>query len=74
MGKIDAKKHEEMRKWAASEGFGDPEKLIIRNGENILYKSKDAIVKYRRLEQMYDAGANEIKARELKHENRSNQG
>lgn len=55
MGKIDPKKHEEMRMWTKSQDFGDPEKLIIRkeNGE-ILYRSKDAIIKYRRIESMFD--------------------
>lgn len=56
MGKIDPKKHEEMRKWAKSQNFGDPEKLIFRkeSGE-ILYKDKGAITKYKRLEQMFDS-------------------
>lgn len=59
MGKIDLAKHEAMRLWAAEQGFGDPEKLIIRSGEQLLYKSRDAIIKYKRLLSMYEARKNE---------------
>lgn len=48
MEKIDLAKHDSMRLWAAENGFGYPERHVIRKGNGeLLYKGKESITKYK---------------------------